>query len=379
MHPTPTSYISFILVVAILVIVVFLLRIINSKRESSQKLRALITQYLFTKASHNPILAPRENMSWEAEGVFNPAAVEVDGKIHLLYRAVGSDGISSVGYAVSEDGLNFSGGDTAPIFHFEKPASRLGRVERYDPVLYPSGGSYGGCEDPRIVKIDDTLYLTYSAFDGWDFIRIGMSMISEKDFIAKNWSRWSKTVYLSAPGEIHKNWLIFPELINGKFAILHSISPKIEIEYRDNIKDVGTYEPFIKSPVGVRTKGSYDRWDARIRGAGPPPLRTDKGWLVLYHANEHHEAHKYKLGAHLLDLNNPSKIIASSILPVLEPDEWYENHSKPGIVYVCGAIIRNDTDGDNLYVYYGGGDRYTCVAHTRLNSLLDYLLRHGRR
>jgi predicted GH43/DUF377 family glycosyl hydrolase len=318
-------------------------------------------------------------MAWEAEGVFNPAAVEVDGKIHLLYRAVGSDGISSVGYAVSEDGLHFSDGDTAPIFHFEKPVSRSTAAMRYDPVLYPSGGSYGGCEDPRIVKIDDTLYLTFSAFDGWDFIRIGLSMISEKDFIAKNWTKWSKTVYLSPPGEIHKNWLIFPELINGKYAVLHSISPKIEIEYRDNIADIGTYEPFIKSPVGVRTKGSGDRWDARIRGAGPPPLRTKDGWLILYHANEHHESHKYKLGAHLLDINNPSKIIASAILPVLEPDEWYENNSKPGIVYACGAIIRSDEGEDNLYVYYGGGDRYTCVAHTKLNSLLTYIQRHGKR
>lgn len=378
MHLTPTSIISFIITLVFLSISILILYLVNVKKKTAKELRALIKQHLLTRVAGNPVLSPRDSLSWEKEGVFNPAAVLIDETIHLLYRAVGSDGISRVGYAMSTDGLHFSDGDTAPIFSFEKPASRSGRVERFDPVLYPSGGSFGGCEDPRVTKIGDTLYMTFNAFDGWDFIRIGVSMINEEDFLKKKWSAWSKTQLISPPGEIHKNWMLFPEKINGKYAILHSISPKIEVEYRDSITDIGTYTPFIKSSVGVRTKGSRDRWDARIRGAGPPPLRTDRGWLVLYHANEHHESHKYKLGAHLLDLYNPSKIIATSILPVLEPDAWYENDGKPGIVYACGAIIKEDEDKDSsLYVYYGGGDKYVCVAHTKLNSLLDYMVRHG--
>lgn len=380
MHPTPTSIIPFLITLFLLSAFILALYILNSKRKSARELRSIIEQHLLTRVGHNPVLSPRQNLSWESEGVFNPAAVEVNGVIHMMYRAVGSDGISRVGYAFSEDGVNFSDGDTAPIFHFEKPASRTGRVERYDPVIYPSGGSFGGCEDPRATRIGDTIYMTFNAFDGWDFIRIGLSMISVDDFIAKRWNKWTKTQLISPPGEIHKNWMLFPETINGKYAILHSISPKIEIEYRDSVSDIGSYTPYIKSPVGVRTKGSLDRWDARIRGAGPPPLKTDKGWLVLYHANEHHKSHKYKLGAHLLDLENPSKIVASAILPVLEPDQWYENDSKPGIVYACGAVIRNDGDkGESLYVYYGGGDKYVCVAHTNLQTLLGYMLRHGKR
>ncbi len=373
-----TSYISFILCVIAITVLLLVLYILRVNKKSAQELRKYISQHLLTRAPLNPVLSPRQELPWEKEGVFNPAAVLIDGKVHLLYRAVGSDGISRVGYAASDDGIHFGTVNTAPIFSFEKPVSRLGRIERYDPVIYPSGGSFGGCEDPRITKIDDMIYMTFNAFDGWDFIRIGLSMMTEKDFLEQNWNKWTKTQLLSPPGQIHKNWMFFPEKINGKYAILHSISPKIEIEYRETLNDIGTTSPFIQSPVGVRTAGNKNRWDARIRGAGPPPLRTDKGWLVLYHANEHNESHKYKLGAHLLDLSNPTKIIATSILPVLEPDQWYENDSKPGIVYACGAVVRkNENDEDDLYVYYGGGDKYVCVAHTHLQTLLAYMIEHG--
>ena len=379
MHPTPTSIISFIITLVFLSIALLILYLVNVRKKSSRELRDIIKQLLLTRVTHNPILSPRDSLSWEKEGVFNPAAIEIDGQVHMLYRAIGSDGVSRVGYAVSDDGLHFSDGDTAPIFSFEKVPSRAGsrRLEAYDPVMYPSGGSYGGCEDPRVTHIGDTVYMTFNAFDGWDFIRIGLVMMSEEDFINKRWNKWTKTKLISPPGEIHKNWMLFPEKVNGKYAILHSISPKIEIEYRASLDDIGTYTPFIKSPVGVRTKGSRDRWDARIRGAGPPPLKTSRGWLVLYHANEHHESHKYKLGAYLLDLYNPTKIIATSVLPVLEPDQWYENDGKPGIVYACGAIIKKgDADKDTLYVYYGGGDKYVCVAHTELDKLIDYMIEH---
>lgn len=334
-------------------------------------------EFKLTRAKKNPLLRPREHLLWEQMGVFNPAAILLNNEIHLLYRAVGGDGISRVGYAKSSDGLNFSAGETYPIFSFEKPRLLHRGIKQYDPVMYPSGGSYGGCEDPRLTVLDGTVYMTFNAFDGWDFIRIGLSMIDEKDFINKRWSAWSKTILLSPPGERHKNWMLFPEKINGKIAILHSISPEINIEYRDSISSVGVTEPFIESPVGVRTKGRKGMWDTRIRGAGPPPLKTDKGWLVLYHANQEDEPHKYKLGAKLLDINNPNNVIAQSVLPMLEPDEWYENDSKPGIVYACGAITKEHNGEETLFVYYGGGDKYVCAAHTPLKDLLNWLITHG--
>lgn len=374
MITTSSLYLFLTLVVATELCVIFFLRKKPLEEEDSI---VDIPKHLLTRIFKNPALSPRQHLAWEKEGVFNPAAVEIDGKIHLLYRAVGSDGVSRVGYASSTDGLHFDEVSTYPIFEFEKPRLLYAGVQKFDPVMYPSGGSYGGVEDPRITRLDGTIYMTFNAFDGWDFIRIGLSMISEEDFLKKRWSSWSKPILLSPPGEVHKNWMVFPEKINGKFAIIHSISPKVEVEYRNSLSAIGRQDPYIKSPVGVRTTGSTG-WDSRIRGAGPPPLKTDRGWLVLYHANQHNESHKYKLGALLLDLDDPTKVIAKAALPVLEPDHWYENDGKPGIVYACGAIIKEDGDkGNSLYVYYGGGDKYVCVAHTHLETMLDWMITHG--
>ncbi len=361
-------------VIILILVVIFWIFYREFKKRRDEESRV---PFKLTRSGDNPVLSPREHLLWEQMGVFNPAALLLDGSIHLLYRAVGGDGVSRIGYAMSSDGLNFSSGDTYPIFSFEKPRLLYRGIQKYDPVMYPSGGSCGGCEDPRLTALDGVIYMTFNAFDGWDFIRIGLSMIDEKDFLNKRWSAWSKPILLSPPGEIQKNWMLFPEKIDGKFAILHSISPEIEIEYRDSISSTGVTEPFIESSTGARSGGRKDEWDNRIRSAGPPPVKTEKGWLVLYHANQDTEPHKYKLGAKLLDLNNPKKVIAQSILPMLEPDEWYENDSKPGIVYACGAITKEHDGKETLFVYYGGGDKYVCAAHTPLHDLLNWIINYG--
>lgn len=318
---------------------------------------------------NNPVLSPQSHQEWEACGVFNPAAyLDSNNMVHLLYRAIGTDGVSRLGYAKSSDGVSIDERSTYPVFFIEQPRA-IGMPMRYDPIMYPSGGSWGGCEDPRLVRVDDRIYLSFNAFDGWDFIRIGLTSIKESDFIAGRWN-WKKPVLISPNGQIHKNWLIFPEKINGKFAIIHSISPEVLVDYRDSLEAIGTTEPAIESPVGPRTAKREDSWDWMLRGAGCPPIKTDKGWLVLYHAVEKHETHKYKIGVLLLDLIDPTKIIARSPGPLLTPDCWYENDGKPGIVYVCGAIIRDDM----LMLYYGGGDMHTCVAQAPLKELLTWLI-----
>lgn len=194
---------------------------------------------------------------------------------------------------------------------------------------------------------------------------MAVSSIDENDFFNKKW-KWSKPILISAPNTINKNWVLFPEKINGKYAILHSIVPKILIEYVDNIDHPtkSITSPRKQGPQPGR-KNSWDNW---IRGAGPPPIKTDRGWLLLYHAGTEGD-HRYKLGAMLLDLNDPATITHRSPNPILVSEEWYENEWKPGIVYACGAVIK---DGD-LFVYYGGGDKHVCVAQTPLNDLLDSL------
>ncbi len=325
---------------------------------------------VLVKHIKNPIIKPHSHNKWENEAVFNPATLKDDnGHVHLLYRAIGSDGVSRLGYGYSKDGIHIDERLADPIFAMMKPKrDSKYPVLAYDPKMYPSGGSWGGCEDPRAVRIDGKIYVSFNAFDGWDFIRIGVISIDEKDFFERKW-KWSKPLLISPSKEINKNWVIFPEKIKGKFAILHSVSPKVLVDYVDKLEDLHHGKENIKSHFAQdKTKKGWDTW---VRGVGPPPIKTEHGWLVLYHAMEHRDPDKYKLGALLLDLKDPQKIIARASEPILVPEAWYENDWKPGVVYSCGAIIKDDI----LFVYYGGGDKHVCVATSPLEKVMDKLIK----
>ncbi len=320
----------------------------------------------------NPVISPRPHNEWEAQGTFNPAAVADDnGKVHLLYRSIGSDGISQIGHAQSSDGLTFEVRSSFPIY---QPATGLPKATegplKYDPQVYTSGGGWGGFEDPRAVRIEDRVYMTYVNFGGWHDVRIGLTSIAVKDLEKERWD-WKKPQLISPAGQVNKNWVLFPEKINGKFAILHSISPEVMVDYVDALDDLYS-APDVKSqpPKG----GREEFWDNWVRGAGPPPLKTEAGWLLLYHAMDKNDPNKYKLGAMILDLKNPKKILYRSPHPILSPEMRYENDGKPGVVYASGAVIKNG----NLMVYYGGGDKHVCVAQTPLKQLLDWLTLYGK-
>jgi predicted GH43/DUF377 family glycosyl hydrolase len=332
--------------------------------------------YTFIRHTTNPLLKPSE-YDFEKEAVFNPAAVWDGERTHLFYRAIGSDGISRIGYASSKDGMTIDERLPYPVYALENSNPHLNavgkeRAEKLHPELVASGGSWGGTEDPRAVVIEDRMYLTFSAFYNWDALRIGMTSISLPDLQAKRWN-WSPLSYLSPKGQVHKNWVLFPEKIKGKFAILHSISPTPTIDYRNVLSAIGKTEAEIESPQGARTKGRDGFWDNWVRGAGPAPIKTDKGWLVLYHATDREKhSHEYQIGAMLLDLDNPQKVIARAPAPLLSPYAHYEtNGAKPGIVYTCGATAYDDT----LTVYYGASDNFVCAASTPLAAFLEKLIK----
>lgn len=326
---------------------------------------------------HNPVISPVPYREWEANGTFNPAAVEdSSGRVHLFYRAVGADGLSRISHAVCPDGRRVS--ELSPYAVYE-PVCGAGMPSdmasvgprRYDIVEHPSGGGWGGSEDPRTTKIGDRVYMTYTAFEGWDNMRIGLTSISVKDMEKGRWN-WRRPRLISPAKARNKNWVLFPEKINGKYALLHGIAPKIYISYLDSLdmvppiqscKDHGGYGH--KDP---RRKGE---WDEIMKGVGTPPVRTDLGWLILYHAI--HDG-KYKVGGMILDLNDPTKVLYRSPQPILAPDAHYENDGKPNVVYATGAVVK---DGQ-LLVYYGGGDKHVCVAETPLAKLLDWMATNGR-
>lgn len=321
-----------------------------------------------TLAKHpqNPILEPRANHAWESEGAFNPTAVEAGGKIHILYRAVGSQGVSAIGHAVSTDGVTIEKRSAEPIYiareAFEGAITPLPKEARYSPSLYMSGGGWGGCEDPKTTSLEDRIYLTYVAVNGWAPQRVAISSISKEDFLNEDWKKWKKPVLMSPPNVIDKSAVLLPEKINGKFVIFHRIYPNILIDFVDDL-EFGEGR-WLKGEYKISPRPS--KWDNHKLSVGAPPIKTKDGWLVIYHAIDKRDFGRYKIGAMLLELQDPTKVIARTSAPILEPIETYENEGKAGVAYPGGAIVKDGI----LYVYYGGGDRVTAVATAPLDEFL---------
>jgi len=262
------------------------------------------------KHEANPIIEPRAENFWEMKATFNPAAVNVDGRVHLLYRAIGGDDMSTLGYAASDDGTTVT--ERPDLFAFKHRTKGEKPLVTVPKINYLSGGGCaGGSEDPRLIVIDEDgrVYLTYTAFDGWGSVRIALASIAKEDFVNRRWN-WSDPVFLSPPGEVHKNWVLFPEKINGKYAILHSISPDILIDYVDDLAEFEDDERSIRSRYARYSDQTV--WDNWVRGAGPPPIKTRLGWLLFYHAMDVRDPNRYKLGAMILDADDPTKILYRS-------------------------------------------------------------------
>lgn len=340
------------------------------KKKKIVKVVKKSAQHFSLSRSHkNPIIEPTEHRLWESKATFNPTAIYHDGKVRIIYRAIGHNDVSVLGYAESVDGHHIIP-ESKELAYYDIKRQFAKKEEQKEitlPVNYSSGGGWsGGCEDPRLTMIDDRVYMIYTSFDGWGSVRMALTSIKLKDFLSKNFN-WKEPVLISPPNQIHKNWVLFPEKINGKYAILHSISPKVMIDYFKSLDELDG-DNFIYS-----VHGGSPMWEERdrlIRGVGPSPIKTKSGWLVLYHKMEKNETHRYKLWAMLLDLEDPTKILHNSVKPILEPDLWYENEGyKAGVIYSCGAIVK---DG-KLFVYYGGADTVSCVATADLNHFLKEL------
>lgn len=350
---------------------------IKTKRKSKK----LVKKVKLSRSPRNPIMNPGAHY-WESQAVFNPAAVVSNGRTHLFYRALGGDGISRIGYASSKDGINFDERLSYPVYFLKNdeemkkhwPYTSPARPV-YDTALYASGGGWGGCEDPRTVLIGDNIYMTFNVFNGWGSLRVAVISIKEEDLLEKKWL-WKDFSYLSHFGDRQKNWVLFPEKINGKFAIFHNLDKgdpgRVSIAFVNKLDTSET--PFGKeAPDPQALPDHIVAWHKRTRSAASPPIKTKDGWLLLYHAMDKDDGNRYKLGALLLDLKNPEKVLYRAQHPILEPDAWYENDWKPGIIYASGAVVRNG----KLFVYYGGGDKHIGVASIPLSQLIDSMKKNG--
>ncbi len=297
------------------------------------------------KYEQNPIIAPRPSHDWEANGTFNPGAIPDGGVIHLLYRAAGLNGISRFGYARTVNGTEIA-------------------FRCSNPVLEPSADwEEFGCEDPRITELDGSFYVTYTAYS-----RRGprIALASTEDFV--HFRKYG----LVGPEYNDKDCVIFPERIDGKIALLHRLESKVQIAYFESIHSLSESQEFWNGYLeyfnDYEVMRSRFPWEKRKVGIGTPPIKTERGWLVIYHGVS--IEHIYRAGAILLDLDKPTKILARTSEPILEPETEFEKHGVvPNVVFPDGAVIR---DG-KLLVYYGGADRVCCVASAPVDEFLDEL------
>jgi predicted GH43/DUF377 family glycosyl hydrolase len=295
--------------------------------------------------SGNPILRPDEEHAWESRGVFNAAAIHLDDKVHILYRAIGNDNISRLGYATSSDGFTIDERFPNPIF---EPATESEK---------------DGCEDPRLSEVDEQLIMTYTALREYSHLQVyqvAMTTIVKDDFIHRRWN-WG-TRKLPFPGIRNKDAVIFPQRVNGRYVMLHRIDPDICIAYSDDLIRWCDMMSVMKPQA--------DGWDNWKIGVAGQPIKINEGWLVIYHGVSVERL--YSLGIALLDREHPEQVLYRSKEHVLAPKEDYERFGKvPNVVFSCGNLILDD----RLFVYYGAADSVLCVATIGLDRLLALIRR----
>lgn len=330
--------------------------------------RKSIFSFLIKKAQKNPIISPRPDVAWESRATFNTAAIYEGGKVHFLYRALGDTDLSVLGYATSTDGINIDERSAMPAYIPREPFETPGNFAFSSLAEhFVSGGGYGGVEDPRITRVEDKIYLTYVAFDGATPPRAASSRIDVDDFLKNKWDKWETPKLISAPGMVNKSAVIMPEKINGKYVVMHRVYPNILIDYLDDLE----FDSYLQGHHFIPPRKRF--WDSKKVGAGAPPMRTKDGWLLIYQSVGYQDPGRYKIGAMMLDINNPSKVLYRTHTPIIAPDEEYENNGfKAGVVYPCGSVIMNN----NLNIYYGGADSVVCAASADLDKFLFEMKRN---
>jgi predicted GH43/DUF377 family glycosyl hydrolase len=273
-----------------------------------------------------------------------------------LYRALSNDNTSCIGYASTKDGINIDERLIKPIY---SPS------EDFESKKIAGGNS--GCEDPRLTKIGKIIYMCYTAFDGIGPPRVAVTSITEKNFLEKNW-KWQKPILITPAGFDDKDTCIFSEKIKGQYFFLHRVGNEICGDY---LKSLDFKKESVKKCIRI-IGPRINSWDSSKVGISAPPIKTKSGWLLLYHGvSKSHNT--YRIGAILLDLNDPAIVLARTTDSIFEPKELYE---KVGIVnnvvFPCGMALEDGL----LYIYYGGADTVVGVATIELDIVLKALTRN---
>lgn len=305
----------------------------------------------FNRAAQNPILTP-QGEGFESHNVLNAAAIDLNGSIYILYRAMDKANTSTIGLAISEDGVSIKERLAEPVY-----------VPRADFEL-KRGSATGnsGCEDPRIVRIGDTLHMTYTAYDGVHSPSGAVSSINVDDFLARRFKKWGTPFLLTPDNVDDKDLALLPEKINGNYLLYHRVNNQI---CADLLPDI-TSGKRVSRCIEVMSP-RRGMWDGAKVGSAAPPIKVGDKWLMIYHGVSHHAT--YRLGAALLDADGTS-VLARTADAIFEPKEKYEQEGEIArVVFSCGAVVR----GDTLFLYYGAADKVVGVATASLAHILDAL------
>ena len=335
---------------------------------------------------HGVVLDKTEN-GFENEGALNPACIREGDEVYMFYRAVRHGNYSTIGHC-----------------RFKGPRELV--MRSVTPLLIPEEKYESqGLEDPRIVKIEDTWYLTYTVYDRMN-ARGAFATSTDLKTFTKHGPITPELTYrdfkkliecgcdLNPKYLFHyrmlkehglgdeladklnvwdKNLMFFPRKINGKFALLHRIHPGIQIVFFDEPKDLDKkfWDAYLMDLQRHIVMDPLLPHESSHIGGGAPPIETADGWLLIYHAAEDTpQGFVYHACAALLDLADPSKLIARLDKPLISPQEPYEKEGYvKNIIFATGAVVF----GDDLYIYYGAADERVAVASVKLPALLEQL------
>jgi len=310
-----------------------------------------VMEPLFTRYPGNPILTGKD-IPYPVNTVFNAGAVKVGDETVLLMRVEDRRGLSHLTVARSTDGLTRWRVDPHPTF----PA---------DPVGHPE--ELWGIEDPRICCMDGETrcIIAYTAYsEGGPLV----SLATTEDF-----EHFQRLGPVMPPDD--KDAALFPVRFGGRYAMLHrpgstelGLGRHIWLSFSPDLKHWGDHQIVVHARHG-------GWWDANKIGLSPPPLRTDEGWLVLYHGvRVTVSGGIYRLGLVLLDLEDPSTVLRRGDEWVLAPEETYERQGDVAdVVFPCGWTL----EGDDLRLYYGAADSAIAVATAKVSELLAWLHEHS--
>lgn len=296
---------------------------------------------LFRKFAGNPVLTPAAFPD-EIMYVFNPGAVKFGNEYLLMVDAATSATPIVFWLARSTDGIHFTP-DPAPI---DWPM--------------PADGPESCVYDPRITRIGDEYIILYASQAPGRGVRTGM--VRTSDFVRFERIEQEET------GRNNRNSVLFPEKINGRYVRFDRPMGDDELEPSDMCVSYSDDLVHWKESKVLMTPRP-GCWDSHKIGAGAVPIRTPQGWLEIYHGVDRTcNGFIYRLGVMLLDLDDPARIIARGVLPVLWPEHDYEMNGRVmNVVFTCNAICEPD---GTVRIYYGAADSCIGLATAGIDDLI---------